>query len=246
MPLPPITAFFKQRFLDYLPAWYERQPQAWAYADAVGNTLQDAWQVLDDIRKLHAHIRTSTGANLDWWGRDFKVYRDPGEDDFAYRERIVSVLAPRKVTKQAILDAVNAHYLSAGYTPGVDYTISLDEYQKLSFRINIKFLVNIEDPKGILVAKIIKETRAAGIYAKLSINGNFYIVNTAKFEGFLTTNKRDQTGLNAPGDLLGPVENTSPGTPINIVWGGFLLTNGAGHLNSTYTMGSTYQVQYNA
>jgi hypothetical protein len=231
---------FKETFLNYLPAWYKRQQEAMKLADSYGKNLQDLWDLLRAIRHVHSHIMTSS---LDWWGRDFQVYRQVAEDDDTYRERILSAIRPKKLTTEAILSAVRAHYLGRGYTEGTHYSLELDEYQKLSFRVIVRFFIEEINPNPDLVAKVIKETRAAGIYGKLFIGGNQYTVDAREPGGFLTMNDPFR-GLN--GDFfLGPNFDWTP--PVSdVLWGGILSTNGVGALNSTYTMGNTYYIDRDA
>ena len=230
---------FKETFLNYLPTWFKRQVEAFKLAGAYGDRLQETFDLLNNIRTLYSHIATSTGEHLDWWGRDFQVYRDPGEDDFTYRERILSAIRPKKVTKDAILSAVRIHFTSRGFTEGVHYMMNLDEYQKLSFRVNIDFIVENVLLNELIVARIIKETRAAGIYGRLRIGGNFYDVDVREPQGFITMNDPNKY-LNGD-SVMGPVFDWTEPASLP-TWSGFITTNGLGTLNSTYTMGNTFQV----
>lgn len=230
---------FKDVFLSYLPTWYKRQTEAYKLAGACGDQLQELFDLLHRIRTLYAHILSSTGEHLDWWGADFQVKRAPGEGDNEYRERILAAIRPKKVTKDAILSAVRTHFLGRGFTEGVHYNMNLDEYQKLSFRINIDFIVENVLLDEFLVAKIIYDTRAAGIYGRLRIGGNFYDIDHRMPGGLMSMNDPNKH-LN--GDfMLGPeFVWTQPAAEPR--WGGFITTNGQGGLNSTYTMGNTFAI----
>lgn len=88
--------------------------------------------------KIHSSLETATGEYLDKWGDWFGVYRRPGQDDEAYRARIIRYLLLKRGTIPAIIDAIK------DFLEDYDATVVIYEPWKNIFYTN-KSALNGED-----------------------------------------------------------------------------------------------------
>lgn len=108
-----------------------------AILNALNHELTQTEQ--DTIKsKIHSSLETATGEYLDKWGDWFGVYRRPGQDDEAYRARIIRYLLLKRGTIPAIIDAIK------DFLEDYDATVVIYEPWKNIFYTN-KSALNGED-----------------------------------------------------------------------------------------------------